>query len=426
MLWLLLFAVMVLFFSRGYPLVLAPQSGTPPLVTPVVKRPLPGPGVPIEMLMTSLPSAVGEGVPTLLLGFVKEESRLTWEFEGQWEYLDLAWSVEPDEQLLTVRGDEVVAVAPFGATELAVVSAGDGGALLERWPVPQGVVTGLYAHSRGLLCVSTEPIDPTRYPGEFTEGSDADEGEESPLFSDHLWLRDRGSWAQQSIVLEDTAVLTFHQGAAGFPSRDAILGLHASDFAAGGGPHPFRLSFLSEGDPHQAWPLSLNVSPTSPLSLALGATHEALPLVIVWDKNHVLAYGDGGGEPRWTFQPPSVASGGDEVTSAFIFSGGTVVVTTGATVHFLDRDGHATAALSMRSPIVAALPLAAFDGIFAMLTEEQIALYDHSAREIWREPVDCSPLAWDIFTVEEGDHAAIYMGVVTRCHLIQYRIDSAP
>lgn len=417
---------MVLFFSRGYPLVLAPQSGTPPLVTPVVKRPLLGPGVPIEVLMTSLPSATGEGVPTLLLGFVKEESRLTWELEGQWEYLDLAWSVEPDEQLLTVRGDEVVAVAPFGATELIVLSTRAEGALLERWPVPQGVVTGLYAHARGLLCVSTESIDPTCYPGEFTGGSDAGEGEGPPLFSDHLWLWDRGSWAQRSMVLEDTAVLTFHQGAAGFPSQDAILGLHASDVPVGGGPYPIRLSFLSEGGLHQAWPLSLNVSPTSPPSLALGATDEALPLVIVWDKNYVLAYGDGGGDPRWTFQPPGVAAGGAEVTSAFIFSEGTVVVTTGTTVYFLDRDGHATAALSMRSPIVAALPLAAFDGIFAMLTEEQVALYDDRAREIWREPVDCSPLAWDIFIVDEGDHAAIYMGVVTGCHLIQYRIESAP
>ncbi len=426
MLWLLLFATMVLFFSRGYPLVLAPQSVTSPRVTPVVNRPLPGPGVPIEMLMTSLPSAAGEGVPTVLLGIEKEERRLTWELEGQWECLDLPWPAELDEELLTVRADEVVAVAPFGATELIVLSTHEGGALLERWPVPQGVVTGLYAHSRGLLCVSTESIDPTCYPGEFTGGSDAGEGVGSPLFSDHLWLRDRGSWAQHSTVLEDTAVLTFHLGAAGFPSRDAILALHAGDFPGGGGPFSVRLSFLSEGDLHRAWPLSLSVSPTSPPSLALGATDEALPLVIVWDRSHVLAYGYGGGDPEWTFQPPGVASGGAEVTSAFILSGGTVIVTTGGTVHFLDRDGHASAAVSMRSPIVAALPLAPLDGLFALLTEEKISLYDDRAREIWSEPVDCPPLAWDLLTVEEGDHAAIYMGVVTGCHLIQYRVDSAP
>ncbi len=396
------------------------------MVTPVVNRPLAGPGVPIEMLMSSLSSAAGEGVPTVLLRAVEEERRLYWEMAEHGAFFDLPWPVEEGAQLLTVTGDETVAVATLGAAELVVLSVGDGEVIVERWPVPEGVVTGLYAHSLGLICVSTVALDPTAYPGEFPAGRSEEEAEEAALFADHLWFWDRGDWGAKPLVLEEAAVLAGHRGTGvGFPSADAVLVLGVHDLLAGRDAYPVRLKFLLEGDVHHGWPLNLSDSPAGAPRLALGVTGEGLPRVILWDGRHVAAYGDGGGEPSWVFKPSNVASGESEVTGAFVSSGGTVVVTSGDTVHFLDQDGHVTAHVALRSQIAASLPLPDYLGAFFLLTEDQIFLYDERARRLWSEALNGPPLAWDIFAIEDADRSTCYVGVATAGELIQYRIDPA-
>ncbi|MFO8060756.1 MAG: hypothetical protein R6U70_08920 [Bacillota bacterium] len=418
-LWLALFAAVVVFLAWGYPLALAPQSSGAPEIAPVLSRPLTGPGLPLAIVTISPVSTTGEGLPVLVLQ-KRDDGSLLWEMEGSSGPVHLPGPAS-SEQLLTTCGDHAIVVAQFGGTDLVVLTVGDEGIVAESWAAPTGVVTGLYAHSQGLMCVTTA-ADSALYPDEFPADGHQPVPPDGALIADHLWFWDRGSWARQPFTMGDAVVLAHCPDQEGrFPSPDSVLVLQLSDLRAGGGSSPLQLRFLRDGEVSGEWLLSPGDEWTCAPHLALGADGAADPLALLWNGTQVAAYGAGGGEPRWVFSPHEGASGTAEVTNAFTAGAG-AVVTSVETVHFLDKDGRVSGNVTPASPVVDAFPLPD-SSVFVVMTEEAILMYDERAHRLWSGPVDCPPLAWDMFTVRDGDARTHYLSVATACELLQYRLD---